>query len=201
MKRETMDMGGRRAATTRARGTRPARSKSKSTRNRSRARAGRTASARGRGSTRTASQRSRAGATRGAAQGRAGQRGGSARSTTDLNEIRQWAEARGGKPVSVKGTARGRNPAGLLRIDFPGYSGAGRFEEVSWDEWYRKFQESNLEFLYQDRAASGQQSRFFKLVCRGTSARKNSRGNSRAGSRRGTQTRSRSRSNARARRR
>jgi hypothetical protein len=116
-----------------------------------------------------------------------------------LNEIRQWAEARGGNPVSVKGTARGRNPAGLLRIDFPGYSGAGRFEAISWDEWYQKFRESNLEFLYQDRAANGQQSRFFKLVCRGTSARKNSRRNSRAGSRRGGQSRSRSRSSTRAR--
>jgi hypothetical protein len=75
----------------------------------------------------------------------------------------------------------------LLRIDFPGYSGAGRFQEISWDDWYQKFQESNLEFLYQDKTTSGQQSRFFKLVCRGT-ANKGSR-NARARSsaqRRGT---------------
>jgi hypothetical protein len=127
---------------------------------------------------------------RGGGQTRGGQRGRSAQVTTNLNEIRRWAEERGGKPVSVIGTSP-RNRAGLLRIDFPGYSGAGRFEEVSWDEWYQKFQESNLEFLYQDKAKNGQRSRFFKLVCRGTA-----NGN---GSRASSRSRSRSRSGAQAR--
>ena len=87
-----------------------------------------------------------------------------AKSTTDLNEIRRWAEERDGKPVTVVGTAS-RGEAGLLRIDFPGYSGAGRLEEISWDDWYEKFNESKLQFLYQDKP----ESRFFKLVSRGNS--------------------------------
>jgi hypothetical protein len=93
-----------------------------------------------------------------------GRRGGSAESTQDLETIRQWAEARGGKPATVRSTARGKE-AGILRIDFPGYSGQDSLEEIPWDEWYEKFQENNLTFLYQDKTASGKQSRFFKLVC------------------------------------
>ncbi|MGC3997616.1 MAG: hypothetical protein QM767_09035 [Anaeromyxobacter sp.] len=45
--------------------------------------------------------------------------------TTDHDTIRQWAEARGGQPAQVASTARG-GKAGIIRIDFPGYSGAGK---------------------------------------------------------------------------
>jgi hypothetical protein len=96
-----------------------------------------------------------------------GQSGGAANSTKDLEDIRAWAEARGGKPATVKSTrGRGKNDgAGILRIDFPGYSGADSLEEISWEEWYDKFKENNLTFLYQDRTKDGSESRFFKLVC------------------------------------
>jgi len=89
---------------------------------------------------------------------------GEALATKDLEEIRAWAEARGGKPAHVCGTGRGEDP-GMLRIDFPGYSGAGSLEEISWEEWYEKFKDNNLTFLYQDKTKDGKESRFFKLVC------------------------------------
>lgn len=88
----------------------------------------------------------------------------SSRTTTELSEIRKWAEKRGGKPSRVVGTEDKDEQGGVLRIDFPGYSGQGSLEEISWDEWYETFQERNLEFLYQDRTADGKESRFFKLV-------------------------------------
>jgi ferritin-like metal-binding protein YciE len=91
-------------------------------------------------------------------------RGGSAQATQELEEIREWAESRGGKPATVKTKGRGKGP-GILRIDFPGYSGADSLEEVSWDDWYEKFKKENLTFLYQDRTKDGKESRFFKLVC------------------------------------
>ncbi|MHC1764339.1 MAG: hypothetical protein AB9869_08530 [Verrucomicrobiia bacterium] len=53
----------------------------------------------------------------------------------------------------------------MLRIDFPGYSGEDSLEPISWDEWYKKFEENNLTFLYQDKTKGGRESRFFKLVC------------------------------------
>jgi hypothetical protein len=60
--------------------------------------------------------------------------------------------------------ARTTAPASCASIS-RGYSGAGSLEEISWDEWYEKFQENNLTFLYQDRTKDGRESRFFKLVC------------------------------------
>jgi hypothetical protein len=88
---------------------------------------------------------------------------GSSQATADHDTIRSWAEERGGYPATVRGTGNG-DVAGVLRIDFPGFSGEDTLERISWDEFFEKFDESDLRFLYQDRTASGQPSRFFKLV-------------------------------------
>jgi hypothetical protein len=87
------------------------------------------------------------------------------KTTTDHDEIRRWAEERGGKPATVKGTESGGEEAGVLRIDFPGGE-EDRLEEISWDEWFDKFDSENLAFLYQEEVKSGDESRFFKLVSR-----------------------------------
>lgn len=87
----------------------------------------------------------------------------SSKTTTELNEIQQWAEAREGKPSRVKSTADGEG-GGVLRIDFPGYSGNDSLEEISWEDWYQTFQDRNLEFLYQEHTAGGKESRFFRLI-------------------------------------
>ncbi len=109
---------------------------------------------------------SRAGAGKGSQRTKAGLRGRSAKLTTNHDEIRAWVEARGGHPATVTRSTKGGNPAGILRIDFPGFSGAGTLKKVSWDEWFKVFDERRLGFLHQDRTASGKQSRFNKLVCR-----------------------------------
>ena len=89
------------------------------------------------------------------------------RSTTDHDEIRRWAEQRSGRPATVKGTEEGED-AGILRIDFPGYGGSDSLQEISWEQFFEKFDETGLAFLYQDQTADGQESRFFKLVRRET---------------------------------
>jgi hypothetical protein len=86
------------------------------------------------------------------------------KTTTDHDEIRRWVEEHGGKPVSVRGTGNG--DAGVLRIDFPGGAGQDELEPLSWDEWFEKFDENDLAFLYQEEKASGEDSTFFKLVSR-----------------------------------
>jgi hypothetical protein len=88
-----------------------------------------------------------------------------AKITTDHDEIRRWADARDGKPASVKQT-KGKNDAGILRINFPGYSGEQNLEEISWDEFFQKFDDKGLAFLYQEQTADGKESRFFKLINR-----------------------------------
>ena len=84
---------------------------------------------------------------------------------TDHNEIRRWAEQRGAKPSAVQRTGGG-NDIGMIRLDFPGYSGAGSLEEVSWDDWFEKFDESNLALIVQEKTARGQTSNFNKLISR-----------------------------------
>jgi hypothetical protein len=83
--------------------------------------------------------------------------------TTDHDEIRRWVEDHDGKPASVKGTGSDGDP-GILRIDFPGGSGSESLELMDWDEWFEKFDENNLAFLYQEQKADGSDSTFFKLV-------------------------------------
>lgn len=109
--------------------------------------------------------------------------------TTDHDQIRRWAEARGGQPAAVKGTSRGKADPGMIRIDFPGYSGKGKLEPISWDEWFDKFDDSNLALIFQDKTARGQKSNFNKLISRDTmeeaeSSRKGSPNGRRARSRR-----------------
>lgn len=96
---------------------------------------------------------------------------GESKMTTNHDEIRKWAEARGGKPATVRSTAS-KEDVGLLRIDFPGYAGEGTLEEITWDEFFKKFDEKKLAFLYQEKTSSGEESRFFKLVSRETADEK-----------------------------
>jgi hypothetical protein len=87
------------------------------------------------------------------------------RTTTEHDEIRSWVEAHDGRPASVAAT-REDGDAGVLRIDFPGGAGEPDLEPISWDEWFAKFDESELAFLYQAEKADGGDSTFFKLVHR-----------------------------------
>lgn len=88
------------------------------------------------------------------------------KTTRDHEEIRKWAEARKGKPSHVKATG-GKSDVGILRIDFPGYRGEGKLEEISWEEFFQKFDEQNLALVYQEKTAAGEVSNFNKLGERG----------------------------------
>ena len=88
-----------------------------------------------------------------------------AKTTTDHETIREWVEERGGHPARVIGTDE-KGGEGVLRIDFPGYSGKDTLEEISWDEFFAGFEANNLAFLYQDETKDGAESRFSKLIDR-----------------------------------
>lgn len=86
------------------------------------------------------------------------------KTTTDHNKIKAWAEEREGKPAVVKGTENNEDGSGLLRINFPGYA-EENLKDISWDEFFKTFDDRDLAFLYQDEI-EGKKSRFFKLVDR-----------------------------------
>jgi hypothetical protein len=85
--------------------------------------------------------------------------------TTDHDEIRRWAEERGGRPARVKGTGGGDDP-GILRIDLPGGAGEESLEHIGWEEWFEKFDEQGLAAVLQERRDDGEPSTFIKLVRR-----------------------------------
>ncbi len=112
----------------------------------------------------------------------------SSRVLTDHDEIRRWAEQRGAKPAAVRNTESEDDP-GIIRLDFPGYSGAGSLEEIEWDEWFEKFDENGLALIVQESTANGQKSNFNKFVNResvkeeSSSSKSSSLGSRRSGSR------------------
>lgn len=83
-----------------------------------------------------------------------------ATTTTDHDEIRKWAESRGGRPSAVRTGGKG----GILRLDFG--EPEENLKEIAWDEFFQIFEESDLAFLHQDKTADGKPSRFNKFVSR-----------------------------------
>ena len=86
-----------------------------------------------------------------------------ANTTTDHKVIRTWIEARKGRPTVVEGT-EGKDGEGILRVDFREPDEG--LEEVSWDEFFKTFEDRKLAFLHQDKTKDGKESRFNKFVHR-----------------------------------
>ena len=90
---------------------------------------------------------------------------GESKTTTDHDTIKEWVEARGGVPATVKRTEKNGEP-GLLRIDYPGVGEDDEFDQLSWDEFFEAFEDNDLAFLYQEKTKDGKESRFSKFVSR-----------------------------------
>jgi hypothetical protein len=88
------------------------------------------------------------------------EREGRSLATTHHEVIRQWAEERGGTPATVEGTEHGDH-LGVLRIDFGGDD--SKLRKVSWEEWFKTFDDRRLNFIYQEQRTDGSQSNFFRL--------------------------------------
>ena len=88
----------------------------------------------------------------------------SATTTTDHDEIRKWVEERDGKPSIVKDTADNGRTGAMIRIDFndPNGDQDEGLEHVSWDRFFKIFDDNDLAFLRVDN----DDSRFNKFVQR-----------------------------------
>ena len=62
----------------------------------------------------------------------------------------------------MRQTGRKRGDLGVLRIDYPGYSGKDTLERVDWEDWFAAFDRNKLAFLHDNK----RNSRFSKLVNR-----------------------------------
>ena len=78
---------------------------------------------------------------------------------TDHEEIKKWAEKHDAKPMRVEGTDNG-DSGGLIRISTG--QDDDRLEEMSWDDWFKEFENSKLALLVEDTDKGV----FHKLVSR-----------------------------------
>jgi hypothetical protein len=77
--------------------------------------------------------------------------------TTDHEEIRRWIEERRGQPAQVKGTSGGEdeNEPGVLEVAFPEARSKNSIEELSWDQFFEKFDRAHLVFEYASAGIGG----------------------------------------------
>lgn len=85
--------------------------------------------------------------------------------TTNHEVIRLWAEDRGGVPACVTRTSDG-DDVGVLRVFFPGQGSGDQLEQITWADFFAKFDEAKLAFLYEVRTSNESLSRFCKFIKR-----------------------------------
>ena len=87
------------------------------------------------------------------------------KTTQDHKEIQKWAEKHGAIPAEVESTEKKGEP-GILRFMFPKAKNHndGALKEISWDDFFEKFDENGLELIYQEVTSEGAESNFNKLV-------------------------------------
>lgn len=88
-------------------------------------------------------------------------RDGQSLATRSHAVIEAWAAKRGGVPATVPSTEHGGEP-GVLRILFDKRDNP-RLKEISWDEWFRPFDDRHLVFIFQQHKTDGSLSNFFRL--------------------------------------
>lgn len=88
----------------------------------------------------------------------------SAKTTTNHDEIRKWVEKRGGHPAVVAATENQGGGGGLLRIDYdePGGNDDNRLHRITWDAFFKIFDQNDIAFLYDPEGDS----RFSKFVAK-----------------------------------
>jgi hypothetical protein len=84
--------------------------------------------------------------------------------TTDHTVIRQWVEERGGHPGLAKHPEVFAEIA--LRIDLPGQGRAEPLAEISWGEFFQRFEEGRYAFAFRHTTIDGERSNFHEIIRR-----------------------------------
>jgi hypothetical protein len=83
--------------------------------------------------------------------------------TTDKKAIKQWIEERQGWPaVEIRTNESGTE--NMLWVGFPEAITHRNLQQISWEEFFEKFDQEQLTFLYQDVSLNGEQSQFFYFL-------------------------------------
>lgn len=87
-----------------------------------------------------------------------------AEKVTDHEEIRRWAQERGGQPAAVTDTLEDGQDGAILRIRFQDEE--DDLTPLFWDRFFEIFEKNGLAALLQDETSDGSTSRFVKFVNR-----------------------------------
>lgn len=92
-----------------------------------------------------------------------------AKTLTSHDDIRQWAEARGGNPMLME-TPDGTGSRTLLQLTFgqhaintdgnEGPDRVGGFQLVSWEDWFAALEAAKLALRVSDDPAGGNEAEF-----------------------------------------
>lgn len=85
------------------------------------------------------------------------------RITTDHDDIRHWAEERGGKPAVIREAAGALDP-GEPRIKFSPRERT--LQDVTWEEFFKALDKRKLAMLYIENPDGEDEDTFFRFVDR-----------------------------------
>lgn len=86
------------------------------------------------------------------------------KTTDDHKVIKKWVEERDGYP-SIVDTGDDDQKGGILRINFDDDDEDDEaLKNISWEKFFKIFDDNNLDFLYQEKTKDGKTSRFCKFV-------------------------------------
>ena len=80
--------------------------------------------------------------------------------TTDHGEMRKWVKERKGHPIHLKGMLDADEIPISIKLPHSTMEGS----EITWDEFFKQFDDRNLAFEYEERNEEGELSLFFKLI-------------------------------------
>ncbi|RJQ38043.1 hypothetical protein C4559_02360 [Candidatus Microgenomates bacterium] len=80
------------------------------------------------------------------------------RTTINHKEIMEWAKKHRGKPQIIDDPTAGSDTPGI-RINFPGipddvFLSETKIRDISWNEFFKEFDDNNLAFVYMDEIVS-----------------------------------------------
>jgi hypothetical protein len=84
--------------------------------------------------------------------------------TTDHDFIRDWTAGHSGMPAMYRRI--GQIGQGDLVINFPGDGSDEPLVDISWADFFQRFEDQNLAFVYQESDTGAENERFYGLIDR-----------------------------------
>lgn len=86
-------------------------------------------------------------------------------STINHNEIKNWAEERKGTPASLKEPSAEASNL-ILRILFDHEKNVDQVKNISWEQFFKLFEQHQLAFVYKHENFGGKNSNAHRFVFR-----------------------------------